>query len=41
MCEEKTTLLYFNDAHVIYPAVDRHGERGGVARLKTIVDEVK
>ena len=35
------TLLYFNDSHVIYPVIDKHGERGGVARLKTIVDMVK
>ena len=35
------SLLYFNDAHVIYPLVDKLGERGGVARLKTVVDEIK
>ena len=37
----KATVLYFNDAHEISPVVDRLGERGGVARIKTIVDEVK
>ena len=35
------SLLYFNDAHVIYPIVDKLGERGGVARLKTVVDKIK
>ncbi|MCQ8212757.1 bifunctional metallophosphatase/5'-nucleotidase [Cetobacterium somerae] len=39
--QEKATLLYFNDSHVIYPVVDKHGERGGVARTKTLVDSVK
>ena len=39
--QEKATLLYFNDSHVIYPVVDKHGERGGVARAKTIVDSIK
>ncbi len=39
--QEKATLLYFNDSHVIYPVVDKHGERGGVARAKTLVDSVK
>lgn len=39
--QEKSTLLYFNDSHVIYPVVDKHGERGGVARAKTIVDSIK
>lgn len=38
---EKATLLYFNDSHVIYPVIDKHGERGGVARVKTLVDSVK
>lgn len=41
VAQEKATLLYFNDSHVIYPIVDKHGERGGVARVKTIVDSVK
>lgn len=39
--QEKATLLYFNDSHMIYPVVDKHGERGGVARAKTIVDSIK
>ena len=44
IAEEKplsSTILYFNDAHVIYPVVDNLGERGGVARLKTVVDQIK
>lgn len=41
VAQEKATLLYFNDSHVIYPVVDNHGERGGVARAKTLVDSVK
>lgn len=41
VAQEKATLLYFNDSHVIYPVVDKHGERGGVARAKTLVDSVK
>ena len=39
--QEFATVLYFNDAHQIDPVKDRLGERGGVARLKTIVDQVK
>jgi 2',3'-cyclic-nucleotide 2'-phosphodiesterase (5'-nucleotidase family) len=35
------SILYFNDAHQLSPVVDRLGERGGVARLKTIVDQIK
>jgi 5'-nucleotidase len=34
----EATVLYFNDGHQIMPVVDRWGERGGVARLKTLVD---
>ncbi|MGL5277794.1 MAG: bifunctional metallophosphatase/5'-nucleotidase [Cetobacterium sp.] len=41
VAQEKATLLYFNDSHVIYPVIDKHGERGGVARAKTIVDFIK
>ena len=41
VAQEKAKLLYFNDSHVIYPVVDKHGERGGVARTKTLVDSVK
>jgi 5'-nucleotidase len=33
----RATILYVTDAHEIAPVVDRHGERGGVARLKTVV----
>ncbi|MBE9466739.1 MAG: bifunctional metallophosphatase/5'-nucleotidase [Bacteroidetes bacterium] len=39
--KEYATILYFNDAHQIYPVKDNFGERGGVARLKTIVEKVK
>lgn len=38
---DRATILYFNDAHQIYPVDDELGERGGVARLKTIVDKIK
>lgn len=41
IAQEKATILYFNDSHVIYPVVDKHGERGGVARAKTLIDSVK
>lgn len=37
----EATVLYVNDAHEIAPVVDRHGERGGVARLKTVVDRLR
>ncbi len=36
----RATVLYVTDAHEIGPVVDRHGERGGVARLKTVVDRL-
>ena len=36
----RATVLYVTDAHEIAPVVDRHGERGGVARLKTVVDRL-
>ncbi|RLD63246.1 MAG: hypothetical protein DRJ01_04240 [Bacteroidetes bacterium] len=39
--EKYATILYFNDAHQIYPVRDELGERGGVARLKTIVEKIK
>lgn len=35
------TILYFNDAHEIAPVVDELGERGGISRVKTIIDSVK
>jgi len=38
---QTVSILYFNDAHEIAPVLDDLGERGGVARLKTIVDSVK
>jgi len=34
-------LLYFTDAHRIYPVDDVEGGRGGVARLKAVVDQVR
>ncbi|TLS37173.1 bifunctional metallophosphatase/5'-nucleotidase [Pseudalkalibacillus caeni] len=39
--ERKATVLYFNDAHEISPVVNRFGDRGGVARLKTVIDQVR
>jgi 2',3'-cyclic-nucleotide 2'-phosphodiesterase (5'-nucleotidase family) len=39
--EETASILYFNDGHVIYPISDHLGQRGGVARLKTVIDDVK
>ena len=39
--EGKATVLYFNDAHQLLPVVDSLSTRGGVARVKTIVDEVR
>ncbi|MRT94485.1 bifunctional UDP-sugar hydrolase/5'-nucleotidase [Ancylomarina sp. 16SWW S1-10-2] len=38
---QKVDLLYFTDAHQIYPVDDVDGGRGGVARLKTLVDQAK
>ena len=35
------TVLYFNDAHEISPVVNQYGNRGGVARLKTVIDRVE
>lgn len=37
----EATVLYVTDAHEIAPVRDKHGERGGVARLKTVVDRVR
>ncbi|KEQ23168.1 5'-nucleotidase C-terminal domain-containing protein [Paenibacillus tyrfis] len=34
------SLLYFNDGHEISPVTDKLGTRGGVARVKTLVDSV-
>ncbi|WP_426709769.1 bifunctional metallophosphatase/5'-nucleotidase [Cetobacterium sp. SF1] len=39
--DKEVSILYFNDSHVIYPVKDKYGERGGVARIKTIVDSSK
>lgn len=39
--QERATILYFNDSHVIYPVNDKYGERGGVARAKTLIDSIK
>ena len=35
------TLLYFNDAHEISPVNDQLGSRGGIARLKTVIDSIR
>lgn len=42
-CQVKKSLsiLYFTDAHEIAPVQDRHGNRGGIARLKARVDAIK
>lgn len=37
----RATILFFNDAHQLSPVVDRFGERGGVARLATLVRSVR
>ena len=37
----EATVLYVNDAHELAPVVDRHGDRGGVARLKAVADRLK
>lgn len=38
---DKVSILYFTDAHEISPVVDKFGDRGGVARLKAVIDQVK
>ena len=38
---QKVNLIYFTDAHQIYPLDDVAGGRGGVARLKTLIDQAK
>ena len=35
------TFLYFNDGHQLSPVMDSDGTRGGVARLKTVIDKQK
>jgi 5'-nucleotidase len=37
----QATVLYFTDAHQLAPVVDRLGERGGVARLATVLQTVR
>lgn len=37
----RATILYVTDAHEIAPVVDAKGDRGGVARLKTVVDRLR
>jgi len=37
----RATILFFNDAHQLAPVRDRFGDRGGVARLATLVREVR
>jgi 2',3'-cyclic-nucleotide 2'-phosphodiesterase (5'-nucleotidase family) len=37
----RATVLYFTDAHQLAPVVDRLGERGGAARLATVVQRVR
>ena len=39
--DQVASILYFNDGHVIYPIKDHLGQRGGVAGLKTVIDDVK
>jgi 2',3'-cyclic-nucleotide 2'-phosphodiesterase (5'-nucleotidase family) len=36
----EVSILYFNDGHEIAPVKDNLGTRGGVARIKTVVDSV-
>jgi len=38
---QKVDLIYFTDAHQIFPVDDVVGGRGGVSRLKTFVDEAR
>ncbi len=35
------SVLYFTDAHEIASVNDKYGDRGGVARLKTLIDEIR
>lgn len=37
----EVSVLYFNDAHEISPVINSFGNRGGVARLKTVIDNVR
>ncbi|WP_199615890.1 5'-nucleotidase C-terminal domain-containing protein [Paenibacillus alkalitolerans] len=38
---QAVSFLYFNDGHEIGPVTDKLGTRGGVARIKTLVDSLK
>lgn len=38
---QEVDLLYFTDAHRIFPVLDVPGGRGGVARLKTLTDSIR
>ena len=38
---KSATLLYFNDAHDIRPVLTGGQDRGGVARLATVIDTVR
>ena len=38
---QSVQLLYFTDAHQLYPLDDVQGTRGGIARLKTVVNDAK
>ncbi|PKQ60841.1 hypothetical protein BZG02_17715 [Labilibaculum filiforme] len=38
---QKVELVYFTDAHQIFPLESADGERGGVARLKTVADKIR
>lgn len=38
---QKVDLIYFTDAHQIFPVDDVKGGRGGVARLKTVADKAR
>ncbi len=37
----EATILFITDAHEIAPVVDALGDRGGTARLKTVIDGLK
>ena len=37
----QVTVLYFTDAHQLAPVVDKLGERGGVAKLSTVIQKVR
>ncbi|MFE5321139.1 5'-nucleotidase C-terminal domain-containing protein [Paenibacillus sp. NPDC056579] len=39
--DRMVSFLYFNDGHEISPVSDKLGTRGGVARIKTLVDSVQ